>query len=63
MNDISYDDMMKIVTENKSVFLCGNGFSINFDERYKCQNLMNALYSAHHHIINNSDFKVNAFGF
>lgn len=60
MNDIFYDDMMKIITENKSTFLCGNGFSINFDDRYKCKNLMSSLYATHNHIINNSDFKVNA---
>lgn len=60
MNDIFYDDMIKIVTENKAVFLCGNGFSINFDDRYKCQNLMDSLHSSHCHVIKNADFKVNA---
>lgn len=60
MNDISYDEMIKIITENKSIFLCGNGFSINFDDRYKCQNLMDSLYSTHCHVLKNSNFIVNA---
>lgn len=57
-NSISYDDFIEQVSTNKSVFLCGNGFSINFDKRFKWYNLMSLLYSTHQTLARSYDFDV-----
>lgn len=44
------------ISDNRSAFLTGNGFSINFDKGFS--NLYDNLYSAHEILINNSQFKV-----
>lgn len=55
---ITYDEFNKIISNNKSSLLCGNGFSINFDERYKWGNLVNSLYSTHINLPNHYSFNV-----
>lgn len=47
---INYTDFSKTISENTSTFICGNGFSINFDKRYTASKLTSALYSTHYHL-------------
>jgi hypothetical protein len=49
---ISYNEFLKYVSNTKSAFLCGNGFSINFDERYRLSNLVDRLYEVHCYLYN-----------
>lgn len=47
---ISYNDFVKKIAKNKSTFLCGNGFSINFDRKFSTSCLSSSLYSTHCHL-------------
>lgn len=47
---ISYNDFVKEIANNKSTFLCGNGFSINFDRKFSPSGLSSSLYSTHCHL-------------
>lgn len=47
---ISYNDFVKEIANNKSTFLCGNGFSINFDRKFSASDLSSSLYSTHCHL-------------
>ena len=51
---IDYNQLLKYISNTKSAFLCGNGFSINFDERYKISNLVDRLYQVHCYLYNTS---------
>ncbi|QLK09428.1 hypothetical protein BMG_6203 (plasmid) [Priestia megaterium] len=53
---ISLLELNKEINNNRSAFLTGNGFSINFDKEFS--NLYDNLYSAHKILINNSQFNV-----
>ena len=58
MDIITYDEFNEIIFNNKASLLCGNGFSINFDERYKWDNLVNSLYSTHINLPSHYSFNV-----
>lgn len=47
---LSYDDFITEIANNKSAFICGNGFSINFDSSYSASNLAKSLFNTHYHI-------------
>lgn len=47
---ISYNDFVNKIANNKSTFLCGNGFSINFDRKFSTSCLSSSLYSTHCHL-------------
>jgi len=49
-DEINYNELIKIASMKTSAFLCGNGFSINFDNDYKLSNLVERLYKTHCHI-------------
>lgn len=49
-DEINYDELIKEASMKTSAFLCGNGFSINFDNDYKLSNLVERLYKTHCHI-------------
>lgn len=55
---IGAEALLSKATSTKSVFLCGNGFSINFDDNYKSDNLANRLFETHCHLKKYSDFDV-----
>lgn len=57
-NEISFTELMALVSNNKSALICGNGFSINFDSRYMCGNLMDSLYNTHCHILNHYEYTI-----
>ncbi len=57
---LSYDELIKLISDNKSALICGNGFSINFDDRYTCRNLMKSLYTAHKYVLNHYDYSIKA---
>lgn len=48
--EISIEQLMNEINADTSVFLCGNGFSINFDKSYKVDNLAKTLYETHCHL-------------
>lgn len=62
---ITYDSLIKLISENKSAFICGNGFSINFDSKYSANSLSKSLFSIHNHlksfqqydVVSNTHFK------
>lgn len=49
--EIEYEDFMQLIHDSKSAIICGNGFSINFDNGYCMSNLGKTLFSAHRHIV------------
>ena len=58
MDTISYKDFTELITANKSAFLCGNGFSINFDKRFQWNTLMEQLYLTHKSLEQCCEFNV-----
>ncbi|MDF2503068.1 hypothetical protein [Clostridium sp.] len=58
MIELKLDDFQKIICNNKCAFLCGNGFSINFDDDYKY--IYDNLFKAHKKVINSAKLKVHA---
>lgn len=48
--EITIEQLMNEINADTSVFLCGNGFSINFDKSYKIDNLAKTLYKTHRHL-------------
>lgn len=59
-NEISFTELVDLVSNNKSALICGNGFSINFDSRYMCRNLMDSLYDTHRHILKYYKYTITA---
>ena len=57
-NEINYDELIKEASENASAFLCGNGFSINFDNDYKLSKLVERLYKTHCHLNQNDTYDI-----
>jgi len=68
--DIPYEELTlsefeKLISDTNSSVLCGNGLSINFDNRFLMNNLGKSLYNAHctwkahsnYKIISNAAFK------
>lgn len=48
--EIGYDFFIKCVKREKSTFLCGNGFSINFDSNYTLSALSSRLWNTHNYM-------------
>ena len=58
MKEITYEELEKIVQKQPTAFLCGNGFSINFDSDFV--NIYDRLYETHKLLIRNGKFEVKA---
>ena len=56
MCKINVSEMNEILNRNNSLFLCGNGFSMNFDSNFG--NIFDRLYEAHKILIHNGKYKV-----
>ncbi len=57
-HNIDLIEFERVLDENKSAFLCGNGFSMNFDSNFS--NIFDRLYDAHKELLEHSQYKVNA---
>lgn len=58
MKEITYIELEKIVQKQPVAFLCGNGFSINFDSDFA--NIYDRLYEAHKLLIQSGKYDVKA---
>lgn len=58
MKEITYKELEKIVQKQPAAFLCGNGFSINFDS--DLANIYDRLYEAHKLLIQSGKYDVKA---
>lgn len=58
MNLLKICDLRKIIAKNRCAFLCGNGFSINFDDDYKY--IYENLLKAHMKVIHDAMIEVHA---
>lgn len=58
MKEITYKELEKIVQKQPAAFLCGNGFSINFDSDFA--NIYDRLYEAHKLLIQSGKYDVKA---
>lgn len=56
--EISLNYFNELIDKNKSMLLCGNGFSMNFDSDFG--NIFDRLYDGHKELLINSEYKVNA---
>lgn len=56
--EIGYKQFIEIIKLNKSTFLTGNGFSINFDQGYTLKALTKRLWDTHGHIQNYRNYDV-----
>ncbi|MCD3216886.1 hypothetical protein G8S55_06410 [Clostridium botulinum C] len=56
LTKIDLKTMDKIIKDNNSLFLCGNGFSINFDSDFG--NIFDRLHEAHKLIIHNGKYEI-----
>lgn len=53
---MTIDNLSDEITKRKCAFLCGNGFSMNFDSGFS--NIHNRLYEAHRALYKNTKYKV-----
>lgn len=58
MNEISCSELETILENQPTAFLCGNGFSINFDHDFG--NIYDRIFNAHKMLIRNGKFDVKA---
>lgn len=58
MKEINISEMKEIINKNNCAFLCGNGFSMNFDNGF-CD-IFDRLYDAHKNLVRNSIYKIEA---
>ena len=58
--EICVDNLSNSLSKNNIAFLCGNGFSINFDDYFKDIFNLNKLYKAHNYIKLNSEYRLKA---
>lgn len=58
MREITCRELEKIIQKQPTAFLCGNGFSINFDKDYA--NIYDRLFEAHKFLIRNGKYDVKA---
>ena len=56
--EIDYNSFIEHIKEENSSFLCGNGFSINFDSNYTLSALTKRLWDTHCHIENYRNYDV-----
>ena len=54
MKEIYLDEFTKIIDSHETAFLCGNGFSINFDSCFS--NIYDRLFLSHTQVINHAKF-------
>lgn len=54
-NEIKINDLNEMIRYNSCVFLCGNGFSMNFDNDFR--NIFSRLYKSHKILLENGVFK------
>lgn len=59
-SELDLDEFEKLISDTNSSILCGNGFSINFDDRLSMNNLGKSLYRAHCTWKSYSNYKVNS---
>ena len=45
--ELTLSEIEKLISDTNSSIICGNGFSINFDNRLSMNNLGKSLYRAH----------------
>lgn len=57
MKELNSNQLGKMLEKNNSLFLCGNGFSINFDSDFS--NIYERLFEAHKYFLNNHTYEVN----
>lgn len=56
IKEIELSELEKIMDDYKVAFLCGNGFSINFDKEFST--IYDRLYDAHKFLLDNIEFDV-----
>lgn len=56
--EIDYNSFLEHIKEENSSFLCGNGFSINFDSYYSLNALTKRLWNTHCHVENYRNYDV-----
>lgn len=56
LKKIDLETMDKIIKDDNSLFLCGNGFSMNFDSDFG--NIFDRLYEAHKSIVRNGEYEI-----
>ncbi|GAA0863532.1 hypothetical protein [Paraclostridium tenue] len=57
MSEINILELDEILSNNRCAFLCGNGFSMNFDDDFR--NIFERLYESHKKVIYKSIFDIN----
>lgn len=57
-NEIDLSEFEHLISKSNSAIICGNGLSINFDDRLSIQNLGKTLYHAHCTWKEHSSYKV-----
>lgn len=58
MNNISFEELVEVIEKQNAAFLCGNGFSMNFDDVFS--NIYDRLYEAHRILIRYGEYSVKA---
>ena len=56
MKEIDINNIKEIIENNNCAFLCGNGFSMNFDTSFR--NIFDRLFEAHKQLIYDSNYNV-----
>lgn len=56
MNNISFEELIEVIEKQNAAFLCGNGFSMNFDDVFS--NIYDRLYEAHRILIRYGEYSV-----
>jgi hypothetical protein len=56
--ELTLSEFEKLISDTKSSILCGNGLSINFDNRLSMNNLGKSLYNAHCTWKEHSNYKI-----
>ena len=54
--ELNAEELNQLITKNPSMFLCGNGFSINFDKDFS--NIYDRLYEAHKSLMRHRKYDV-----
>lgn len=54
--EINSEELNQLITKNPAMFLCGNGFSINFDKDFS--NIYDRLYEAHKSLMRHGKYDV-----
>lgn len=54
--ELNNEELHQLITQNPAIFLCGNGFSINFDKDFS--NIYDRLYEAHKSLMRHGKYDV-----